>query len=118
MANIDCVLDTSPMAQSIDTVSKHVAATTAAVAAMQTAVIATQKKTSDEICENVDRGFFNLIRSQVSSKKAKYFCFLFAQSKFYTISDLRSKIGCTSENYKEICIFAQFALSLQTETGW
>lgn len=73
MANIDCVLDTSPMAQSIDTVSKHVAATTAAVAAMQTAVIATQKKTSDEICENVDRGFFNLIRSQVSSKKAKYF---------------------------------------------
>lgn len=73
MANIDCVLDTAPMAQSIDTVSNHVVATTAAVAAMQTAIIATQKKTSDEICENVDRGFFNLIRSQVSSKKAKYF---------------------------------------------
>ena len=73
MANIDCVLDTEPMANSIDAVSKHVGMTTAAVAAMQTAVIATEKESSDKVCQNVNRGFYSLINSQLTSKKARYF---------------------------------------------
>lgn len=73
MANIDCVLDTEPMASSMDTVSKHVGMTTTAVAAMQTAVIAAEKESSDKVCQNVNRGFYSLINSQLTSKKARYF---------------------------------------------
>lgn len=73
MATIDFELDTMPMAQSLDRVGDHVTGTTAAVTAMQAAVIKTEKDSADRICANVDKGFFNLIRSQISSKLAKQF---------------------------------------------
>jgi len=43
MANIDCVLDTNPMAEEINTVSNHIKGTTTAVVAMQTAVVLAKK---------------------------------------------------------------------------
>ncbi|MCR5768783.1 MAG: hypothetical protein K6G45_09880 [Lachnospiraceae bacterium] len=72
MAQFDFVVDTSPMAESVNSVSNHVDATTSAVVAMQSAVIASEQKAAENICENVDRGFYNLIRSQVSMKLATY----------------------------------------------
>lgn len=71
MANIDCVIDTTPMAREIATVSNHVNATTTAVVAMKTAVIAAEKEAADHVCDNVNNGFYNLIRSQISQKTAK-----------------------------------------------
>ena len=73
MANFDFVVDTKPMADSVNKVSNHVKATTAAVVAMQTAVIHSEKEAAKKVCENVDSGFYNLIRSQISMKLATYF---------------------------------------------
>lgn len=73
MATFDCIVDTTPMANSVDTVSKHVLGTTAAVTAMQAAVIKTEMDSADTICKNVDRGFYSLIRSQLSMKLAKHY---------------------------------------------
>ncbi len=73
MARFDFVVDTNPMADSVKDVSNHINATTAAVVAMQTAVLQSEKKAADKICENVDSGFYNLIRSQISMKLATYF---------------------------------------------
>ncbi len=71
MASIDCVLDTNPMAAEIGTVSNHVMATTTAVVAMQTAVVIAEAKAADHVCDNVNKGFYTLIRSQISQKIAK-----------------------------------------------
>ena len=71
MANIDCVLDTNPMAEEINTVSNHIKGTTTAVVAMQTAVVLAEKKAADDVCNNVNTGFYTLIRSQISQKIAK-----------------------------------------------
>lgn len=71
MTNIDCVVDTKPMANEISKVSKNVAGTTTAVVAMQTAVVAAEKKAANHVCENVNRGFYTMIRSQISQKMAK-----------------------------------------------
>lgn len=67
MAEFDFVVDTTPMAETVSSVSNHVTATTAAVVAMQTAVIASEKRLP-KICNNVDAGFHSLIRSQLSMK--------------------------------------------------
>lgn len=71
MAYIDCIVDTKPMAQEIDSVSRHIQNTTAAVVGMQAAVIQAEKEASDHVCENVNRGFYALIHSQISQKIAK-----------------------------------------------
>lgn len=71
MASIDCVLDTNPMANSISSVSKHIDGTTAAVVGMKAAVIKAEAEAADHVCDNVNRGFFTLIRSQISQKLAK-----------------------------------------------
>lgn len=68
---IDCVVDTNPMAKEIEKVSHHVNATTTAVVAMQSAVIAAEKEASDHVCEKVNEGFYTMIRSQISQKMAK-----------------------------------------------
>lgn len=69
--SIDCLIDTKPMAQEIDKVSHHVTATTTAVVAMKTAVIAAEKEASNHVCEKVNQGFYTMIRSQISQKMAK-----------------------------------------------
>ena len=71
MANFSYTVDTTEMARSLDGVSRHVMGATTAVVAMEAAVIAAEKLATDRICDNVDRGFFLLIRSQISQKIAK-----------------------------------------------
>jgi hypothetical protein len=71
MATFNYTVDTNPMAQEIGTVSNHIKGTTTAVVAMQTAVISAEEKAADHICSNVNKGFFTLIRSQISQKVAK-----------------------------------------------
>lgn len=67
---IPCEVDTTPMAAEIGRVSHTVSGTTAAVVTMQTAVIAAEKKSAEKVCSNVNRGFFTLMRSQISQKIA------------------------------------------------
>lgn len=71
MAYIDCVVDTSPMAAEINSVSNHIKGTTTAVVAMQTAVVLAEKEAADYVCDNVNKGFYTLIHSQISQKIAK-----------------------------------------------
>jgi len=69
--NFQFTVDTSPMAESIDGVSHHVDGVTTAVVAMQTAVVIAEQRAADKICTNVNKGFYTLIRSQISQKIAK-----------------------------------------------
>lgn len=69
--NIDCTVDTTPMADELSTVGRRVELTTAAVVSMQAAVIAAEKKAADDVCSNVNRGFHTLMLSQVSQKVAQ-----------------------------------------------
>jgi hypothetical protein len=56
------------MAQTVDSVKGHVVGVTAAVTAMEAAVIATEREASKTICENIDNGFYVLVKSQISQK--------------------------------------------------
>ena len=71
MAYIDCVIDTHPMAQEIDSVSRHINGTTAAVVGMKAAIIQAEQEAADLVCRNVNKGFYTLIHSQISQKIAK-----------------------------------------------
>jgi len=71
MASFNYTVDTKPMADEMRSVSRHVNATTGAVVAMQTAVIIAEEKAADHVCNNVNKGFYSLIRSQISQKMAK-----------------------------------------------
>lgn len=71
MATFNYTVDTDPMAREIGTVSKHVDTTTAAVVTMQAAVVLAEEQAANHVCENVNRGFFTLMRSQISQKIAK-----------------------------------------------
>lgn len=72
MATFNYTVDTQPMADEMSSVSRHVNVTTGAVVAMQVAVIAAEAKAADHVCANVNRGFYSLIRSQISQKLAKF----------------------------------------------
>ena len=71
MATFDINIDTTPIAREVDGISNHVQATTGAVVAMQAAVIDEETKAADRICTNVNKGFYTLIKSQISQKIAK-----------------------------------------------
>jgi hypothetical protein len=71
MASFSYTVDTAPMAEEMRSVSRHVDGTTTAVVAMQAAVIAAEASAADHICANVNRGFYSLIRSQISQKIAR-----------------------------------------------
>lgn len=58
------------MADEIHRVSNHVDATTGAVVAMKAAVVLAEKEGADHVCQNVNRGFFSLMHSQISQKIA------------------------------------------------
>jgi hypothetical protein len=68
MANFNFTVDTSPMAETVNSVKGHVSGVTAAVTAMEAAVIATERQASKTICENIDNGFYVLVKSQISQK--------------------------------------------------
>lgn len=69
--SINCVVDTTPMAKSLDRMTKHVNGTTTAVVGMQTAVVDAQSRAADRVCADINRGFYALIHSQISRKIAK-----------------------------------------------
>lgn len=71
MAHFSYTVDTKPMADEMSSVSNSVTATTVAVVAMQAAVIRAEEKAAELVCDNVNRGFYTLIRSQISQKMAK-----------------------------------------------
>lgn len=71
MATFNYTVDTRPMAEEIKSVSHHVNATTGAIVAMQTAVIFAEEKAAELVCNNVNKGFYSLILSQISQKMAK-----------------------------------------------
>ncbi len=71
MAYIDCVVTTEPMAREIQRVSSNIQGTTAAVVGMKAAVLSAEAEAANHVCENVNRGFYTLIHSQISQKMAK-----------------------------------------------
>lgn len=71
MATFNYIVDTHPMAQEMGSVSNNVKVTTGAVVAMQTAVVLAEAKAADAVCDNVNKGFYTLIRSQISQKIAR-----------------------------------------------
>ena len=71
MADIDCLIDTHPMANEMNSVSAHINGTTAAVVGMKTAVIKAEADAATRVCNDVNRGFYTLIHSQISQKIAK-----------------------------------------------
>lgn len=71
MAYIDCIVDTNPMAQEIKSVSGHINGTTAAVVGMRAAVIKAEEDAANRVCDDVNKGFYTLIHSQISQKIAK-----------------------------------------------
>jgi hypothetical protein len=70
VANFSFTVETHEMAQALHSVAPHVDGATAAVVSMQVAVIQAERRAADDICGNVNRGFFSLIRSQITQKIA------------------------------------------------
>jgi hypothetical protein len=68
MADLHFTVDTAPMAHSVDSAKGHLNGVTVAVTAMEAAVIATEREASKRICDNVDEGFYMLVKSQISQK--------------------------------------------------
>jgi hypothetical protein len=68
MAEFQFNVDTRPMAESVDSARGHLNGVTLAVTAMEAAVIATERASAKTICENVDNGFYMLVKSQISQK--------------------------------------------------
>lgn len=71
MADFSFNVDTAPMANSLQNVAHRVDDVTVAVRRMQDAVILADKAAADDVCSNVNRGFYTLIRSQISQKIAR-----------------------------------------------
>ncbi len=68
MANFDFLVDTSPLALEIESVSHGVNRVSGAVVAMQAAVITAEEEGAEKVCQNVNRGFYTLMQSQISQK--------------------------------------------------
>jgi hypothetical protein len=68
MADFQFNVDTRPMADSVDGARGNINGVTVAVTAMEAAVIATERASAKKICENVDNGFYMLVKSQISQK--------------------------------------------------
>src|SRR5574344_191514 len=105
MADFNITLDTLPMAESIDTVNGHVRNVTGAVIAMQSAVVAEERSASQQICQNVDNGFYILMKSQLSQKIAA--CSSTMSSKLMLMKKFRIDINHIQEvmqdDYNRIC---------------
>ena len=70
MNDYSFTVDTSPMANTVNSVSNSVSRVTGSVIAMQTAVIEAEKTAAKRICDNVDKGFYIMLASQLSQKMA------------------------------------------------
>lgn len=71
MADFSFTVDTTPMASEIQSVTHGVNRVSGAVVAMQAAVIAAEKEGADHVCQNVNKGFYSLMHSQISQKIAQ-----------------------------------------------
>lgn len=67
----DIYVGTEPMADRLNDVANKVDLTTAAVAGMETAVIAQERSSAQQICNKLDVGFFNVVMSQIAQKMAR-----------------------------------------------
>jgi hypothetical protein len=90
MASLHFEVDTSPMARTVDSVNGHVNGVTVAVTAMEAAVIAAEKNSSRTICENVDNGFYLLVKSQISQKAVAAY------------AEMNSKLGILTQLLKAL----------------
>jgi hypothetical protein len=90
MATFNYTVDTNPMAAEIGSVSNSVQATATAVVAMQTAVVLAETQAADHVCDNVTKGFYILMRSQISQKIAKLQSEV--DSHFMKLSQLRKNL--------------------------
>ena len=70
MGDFNITVDTRDMAQSLNIVNSNVQSVTNSVIAMESAVVIAQQRASEHICENVDSGFFILMKSQFDQKIA------------------------------------------------
>jgi hypothetical protein len=68
MADLQFTVDTTPLARSVDSAQGHLTGVTVAVTAMEAAVINAERESSRTICQNVDEGFYMLVKSQISQK--------------------------------------------------
>lgn len=66
----DINVTTQPMADKMSEVSHQVGKTTVAVGVMETAVIAQEKSSADQICGKLDLGFLNVVMSQIAQRVA------------------------------------------------
>lgn len=98
MASFDFVVDTSPMAASISDVKDRVSQTTAAVVAMQAAVIAAEQAAAEKLCEDIDNGFYCLMQSQLSMKRTEHFSTL--RTKFLSLQELGKDL-CSKQQRME-----------------
>jgi hypothetical protein len=89
-ATLHFEVDTSPMARTVDSVRNHVNGVTVAVTAMEAAVIAAEQNASRTICENVDNGFYILVKSQISQKAVAAY------------SEMNSKVGILNQLLKAL----------------
>ena len=71
MADFSFTVDTSPMASEIQSVTQGVNRVSGAVVAMTAAVIAAEKEGAEHVCQNVNKGFYSLMHSQISQKIAQ-----------------------------------------------
>ena len=71
MADFSFTVDTSPMASEIQSVSQGVNRVSGAVVAMKAAVIAAEKEGAEHVCQNINKGFYSLMHSQISQKIAQ-----------------------------------------------
>ncbi len=69
--NFDVTVATEPFDNSINTASAHVDGLTASVAAMNAANCAAIAQCSDQISDSLISGFYNLIQSDITTKKAE-----------------------------------------------
>jgi hypothetical protein len=89
-ATLHFEVDTSPMARTVDSVRGHVNGVTVAVTTMEAAVIAAERNASETICENVDNGFYILVKSQISQKAVAAY------------SEMNSKVGILNQLLKAL----------------
>jgi hypothetical protein len=89
-ATLHFEVDTSPMARTVDSVRSHVTGVAVAVTAMEAAVIAAEQDASRTICENVDNGFYILVKSQISQKAVAAY------------SEMNSKAGILTQLLKAL----------------
>ena len=104
MADFNITVDTNEMARSIDSVNSSVNRATVAVTAMEAAVVHAQNQAAKDICQNVDYGFYMLMRSQLSQKMAAVSSEMFSKQQLLETfkNDLNRIMLIMQDDYNRI----------------